>query len=390
LRGHAAGPYSLRVKRRPLELHSGIDFEPIDLNELRPPPRDIERVVDAEDDRLYPVPHPSGSGEPARQRGNSRRTPPGPTGKQEGKKAQRRKRVPPAAGRANAVAGRRLLPRDEEERQAAKYFSLYNKRYKLVEHIGEGGMGVVYRARDTLLDIDVAVKILTRHALSDNRATNRFKAEAVTVMKLSHENIVQLHNVEVLGQRWFLVMEYVDGGTLADVLKQKPRLTPDSVVSLSFYASRALTYAHRQGVLHRDLKPANVMLAREGVLKIVDFGTALWTSQPTDSGSEPYIEGTPCYMSPEQIRADPLDVRTDVYSLGLTLYECLAGHPAFPHDSTPECVLQEEPQPITGVGEAVIDVISKATHKDPEARWGTVREFYGALAKSVQPKASAG
>jgi len=335
--------------------------EQFDLRKLKPSQRRVKQVVDA--DGLYRVRPP---------------------------RKKIRRKVPPGAvkrpGKRDADVARKIRAKKDEEQKAIRRFSLYNKRYKLIEQIGEGGMGTVFRARDTLLDLDVAIKLLAEGLRSNEGARERFKAEAVTVMSLSHEHIVKLHNIDVMQKRWFLVMEFVDGGTLADVLEGNTRLTAHSVVSISHYASRALTYAHRQGVIHRDLKPANIMLTREGILKIVDFGTALWLSGRDRESERGQIEGTPCYMSPEQIRGDTLDQRTDIYSLALILYECLAGHPAFAHNADVEAVLSQDAPPLTEAPQAVADVIAGAIRKDREDRWATVREFHSALVKAAPPE----
>lgn len=348
-------PPSVRAGQHP-------EPEQFDLVTTRPARRIVRQIVEPDQDAVYRVRRP-----PEKVR---REVP-----------ADAPKRI----NRAELETVRRLKGVKEEERRAMKRFSLYNRRYKLVEQLGAGGAGIVYRARDTLLDLDVAIKLLAPRLQMSRDAIERFKGEAVTIMGLSHEHIVKLHNVDVIMEkRWFLVMEYVDGATMADVLAQNRQLTLKSVLGISHFASRALVYAHRQGVIHRDLKPANIMLTTDGVLKIVDFGTALWPSKRVGRGAPQYIEGTPCYMSPEQVRCDPLDVRTDIYSLGLILYECLAGAPAFAHDVDMRAVLNEEAPALPHAPRAVVEVISKAIAKDREQRWDSVKEFNAALAAAAR------
>jgi serine/threonine-protein kinase len=218
----------------------------------------------------------------------------------------------------------------------------------------------------------------------DHEAFDLLRREATVAMSLAHESIVKLHNLEVSGGRLFLVMEYVDGENFRQILQRLKRLSLRTVVSLTRACAAALGYAHGKGVLHRDLKPENLMLTRDQRLKIVDFGIA-W---PIHTGLRPetqYAEGTPGYMSPEEIRGLPLDARSDLFSLGAIVYELLSGGPVFPVGSHVDWILQITPQPPAGVPGDVAAVIMRALAREPGDRWPDVNTFAEALAQAAGP-----
>ena len=259
-----------------------------------------------------------------------------------------------------------------------------SERYKLISPAGRGGMGLVYRARDELLGMDVAIKFLPEGLLADDDARQRFKTEASIAMQLRHENIVTLHNLQVEGGRMFLVMEFVDGHDFRRIIDETPRLSLGTVADVALCCGAALDYAHGHGVLHKDLKPENVMLNAASVLKIVDFGTAFKMGSHV-SEDDDYLEGTPAYMSPEQIMSRELDPRTDIYSLGVVLYEFLAGRPAFPLRAGAEDVLAMAIEPLRNFPTEVTDVLDRAIARDREDRWPSALEFCQALAQSAAP-----
>lgn len=245
-------------------------------------------------------------------------------------------------------------------------------RYKLGEVIGEGGTGVVYKAEDLLLGMPVAVKVISPDLANDQDVVSTLKAEAKIAMQLSHRHIVRLHNLQVSGGEYCLVMEYVKGETLRQVLGIYGQLPLESVLQIVEVACDALSYAHRHGVMHQDLKPENLLLTDDGVLKIIDFGIAGFINAKRQSQS---IMGTPAYMSPEQIRGETLDARTDIYSLGIIVYELLTGMCPFPPGTPPETVLRALPLRFTGIQDDLLDVLNRCVATNRDDRWKSVGAF---------------
>jgi serine/threonine protein kinase len=195
---------------------------------------------------------------------------------------------------------------------------LLNNRYRLEAEIGRGGMGVVYRAHDTLLDRDIAVKVLSETAL-DSGARARLLHEARATAQLNHPNIVSVYDAGETEGAPFVVMELVEGGSLHN---HRPQ-SQDKIVAIARQISAALDHAHTNGIIHRDLKPENVLLARDGSAKLSDLGLALTiASRLTDEGT---MVGTAFYVAPEQALGQPLDARADLYALGVLLYELTTG-----------------------------------------------------------------
>ncbi len=260
------------------------------------------------------------------------------------------------------------------------------KHYRVLEAIGSGGMGVVYRARDTKLDRDVALKVLPEGALADENARKRFRKEALALSRLSHPHIASLFDFDATDDGTdFLVMELVPGASLDTKLKQGP-LPEKDVVRLGAQLLRALVAAHEQRVLHRDLKPQNLKLTADGLVKVLDFGLAqvapaLGDSHTTDTASGS-VAGTPPYMSPEQLLGKEVDARTDVYAAGVVLYEMATGKRPFGETSGPQLVAKilNEPMPAPravnpGLSPVLEQVILKATDKDRDLRHQTARDL---------------
>jgi Tol biopolymer transport system component len=258
--------------------------------------------------------------------------------------------------------------------------------YELVAPLGAGGMGEVYRARDTRLDRTVAVKVLPSHLSASPEVRQRFEREAKTISQLSHPHICALHDVGREGETDYLVMEYLEGETLADRLAKGP-LPIDQTLRFGIQIGDALDKAHRQGVVHRDLKPGNVMLTKSGV-KLLDFGLAKaitlvsqqssFTALPTQHAltQEGTILGTFQYMAPEQLEGKDADTRTDIFAFGCVLYEMVTGKKAFSgatQASLISSILRDEPQAISQVQPmsppALDHVVKKSLAKDPEDRW---------------------
>jgi len=274
--------------------------------------------------------------------------------------------------------------------------------------IGRGGMAEVYLGRHTTLNRPVAVKILHAHLTDDEDLTKRFLAEAQSVAGLRHSNIVQVFDFDVVDGRPYIVMELLEGLSLADYLRSLHEsgltLPLNTVARLIGSVASALDYAHSQGIIHRDIKPANIML-RQGSSPIdpnmpllpdvepvlTDFGIARLTTAPTQTATGAVL-GTPAYMSPEQIRGDSIDARSDIYSLGIVLYEMLAGQPPFDVDTTPAAILvkhlQEQPPPVPQVEPEVQAIISKALAKDPDQRYQRAADVARDLQAALGPKAT--
>ena len=264
--------------------------------------------------------------------------------------------------------------------------------YEIVAPLGAGGMGEVYRARDTRLDRTVAIKILPAHLSNSPEAKLRFDREARAISSLNHPNICTLHDVGHQDGTDFLVMECLEGETLAKRL-EKGSLPVDQVLKFGAQMADALDKAHRSGVVHRDLKPGNIILTPTGA-KLLDFGLAK-PSSPLASGAtltaiavqspvteQGTIVGTFQYMSPEQIEGKELDGRSDIFSLGAVIYEMLTGQRAFQGKSqlsVASSILEKDPAPISSVKPttppALDHVIRRCLAKDPEERWQAARDL---------------
>lgn len=248
-------------------------------------------------------------------------------------------------------------------------------RYQLDELIGEGGMGRVYRAYDRLLDMEVAVKLLNHEFSRDQEAINQLKEETRISLQLLHRHIVRFYNLEKRQNQFLIIMEYVPGVSLHKYMAQMPQgLVPlDLVLQIVGVMADALGYAHRKGVLHKDITPSNVLISEDGVLKLIDFGIAdLMNRQRVIPD---YVIGTPVYMSPEQLRGDELDARTDVYSLGVLTHQMMSGRLPNAPDPTVETLAFMPHPPLVGFPPRVGKVLEWALAFETAGRCPTVRDF---------------
>jgi serine/threonine protein kinase len=262
--------------------------------------------------------------------------------------------------------------------------------YKITEKIGEGGMGAVYKGIDVMLEREVAIKMLRPELANNPQIVERFRSEAVTLAKLNHPNIATLYSFLRQNDDFFMVMEFVRGDTLDEVITASGPMAPDRAVQLFCQGLEGIDHAHRLGIIHRDIKPANMMMTDTGALKVMDFGIArvLGTNRMTKTG---HLIGTIEYMSPEQIRGLESDARSDIYSLGILLYEMLTGRVPFSSTSEYELMraqIEEAPVPPRDLSPHVPlpleQSIMKSLAKKPEARYQTAGEFRAALEISMR------
>ncbi len=272
--------------------------------------------------------------------------------------------------------------------------------YRVLEKLGAGGMGVVYKAQDTRLDRAVALKFLPEKTAHDPQVLERFRREAQAASALNHPGICTIYDIGEQDRQPFIAMEFIDGETLRQHIHGRP-LPPEEVLDLGIQIADALDAAHAGGIVHRDIKPANVFVTKRGQAKVLDFGLAklipkgIARGEDTDPSTVPsqepvsvvgIISGTPSYMSPEQVRGDDLDTRTDVFSLGLLLYEMATGRQAFGGSTGGviiEAILTKAPQPVRDVNPEIPaglqEIVNKALEKDRSLRYQSAAEICAEL-----------
>ena len=264
--------------------------------------------------------------------------------------------------------------------------------YKIIEKVGEGGMGAVFKGVDVMLDREVAIKSLRPELASHADLLARFRSEAVTLAKLNHPNIATLFSFFRSGDDFYMVLEFVDGPTLDDMIRDQKVMPVDKAVPLFCQALEGIDHAHNMGILHRDIKPANIMVSTQGVVKVTDFGIArvLGEAGMTRQGA---VVGTIEYMSPERIQGKEVDQRSDIYALGVVLYEMLTGRGLFSTTSEYELMRAQVEQPpppprefAPHIPEAVEAVIMRSLAKKPEYRIPTAAEFRDALREAAKAK----
>jgi hypothetical protein len=265
--------------------------------------------------------------------------------------------------------------------------------YEIIDTIAQGGMGVVYHARHRYIKRDVALKVLFPHLASDEEFTQRFQREGQAMATLRHPNIVEVYDASFADGYYFMAIELLPGGTLNQQLgtlaKSQQRMPVDQALRITREIALALDYAHGKGFVHRDIKPSNILIAADGRYVLTDFGI-VHTEGATKLTRNLTTLGTPEYMSPEQAQGQPVDGRSDIYSLGIVLYEMLAGKPPFSSDTPWATVYQhikEPPPPITAsrtdVPPAARDIVNRAIAKKPEDRFQTGKELAAAIDRII-------
>lgn len=262
-----------------------------------------------------------------------------------------------------------------------------SKRYKLIEELGRGGMGIVVKAQDIVLGRVVAIKIMSSSGASDPKRRDAFIREARTSASLNHPNIVTVYDVGEDKGAFYIVMEFVDGMVLKKVLDEhKNGMSVQLAIFIAVQMLKGLAYAHEKGIVHRDIKPSNIMWTSKRVIKLMDFGLAKALEEIKHE--ETIVGGTPLYMSPEQILGDPTDKRTDIYSFGCTLYEMLSGKPPFTHGDVGYHHVHTPPVPLVKINNQVpswlSDITERCLEKLPENRYQTVEQLFNDIQKGYK------
>src|SRR5712692_2730292 len=263
----------------------------------------------------------------------------------------------------------------------------FGKRYRIEGLLGQGGMGRVYKAYDKDLDRTVALKVVRHGVMGETDALKRFKQELVLASKISHKNILRIHDMGEVGNVKFITMAYVEGQDLHGILRDNPKLPLDRILRYAVQLAEALAAAHAEGVVHRDLKPQNILVNKDDQIFVSDFGLA----KSFEEGAQGMTKtgaflGTPRYMSPEQVEGKPVDQRSDLYAYGLMLYEMVTGDVPFTGESTLKVMyqrIQEKPRSPKLVNPSLpnwlVRMIMRCLEKDPAARYQTAYEILADL-----------
>ena len=258
--------------------------------------------------------------------------------------------------------------------------------YQILERVGRGGMGTVYRARQLSLDRVVAIKVLSPSLARDAEFIDKFTQEARAAARLVHPNIVRALDVGKEGSIYYLAMEYMAGGSIEDRIEREGRIAPDRAVPMLMDVARGLAYAEAQGVVHRDIKPENLMLDGQGAVKIVDMGIAGQLEGRRSIAQTEGVFGSPHYIAPEQAAGERIDQRVDIYSLGASAYRMLSGRTMFTGDSQTEIMakhVNDEPEPLRRVApwvpKRLCDIVMNMVEKDPDERYRSAQEVLDAL-----------
>lgn len=255
-------------------------------------------------------------------------------------------------------------------------------RYQIIRTIGEGGMANVYLAHDTILNREVAVKVLRGDLADDEKFVRRFQREAISASSLIHPNIVEMYDVGEDNGNYYIVMEYINGRTLKSLIKKRGALTLPEVIDIMLQLTSAIACAHDSYIIHRDIKPQNVLILEDGRVKITDFGiaTALNSNELTQTNS---VMGSVHYLPPEQANGSGATIKSDIYSLGILMFELLTGKIPFKGDNAVEIAIKHMKEPIPSVRkinpdipQSIENVILKACAKNTKNRYDNVKEMY--------------
>src|SRR5574344_663969 len=264
-----------------------------------------------------------------------------------------------------------------------------NDRYEIIRSIGEGGMANVYLAYDTILNRNVAVKVLRGDLAEEEKFVRRFQREAISASSLTHPNIVEMYDVGEDDGKYFIVMEYVDGKTLKSLIKKRGKLTLSEVLDIMLQLTSGVACAHDSYIIHRDIKPQNVMILDDGIVKITDFGIAmaLNSNELTQTNS---VMGSVHYLPPEQANGKGSTIKSDIYSLGIMMYEMLIGKVPFKGDNAVEIAMKQINEPMPSVckqnpdiPQSIENIIIKATAKNPKNRYDSVNEMHEDLKNAL-------
>ncbi len=258
-------------------------------------------------------------------------------------------------------------------------------RYKIVGELGRGGMGIVYKVQDTVLDRIVAFKVLPQALVENPQAIQNFMREAQAAAKLNHPNIVTVYDTGELRGRYYIAMEYVEGTTLKEILRRRGAISPSGILHVLMQICEALAYAHEKKVVHRDIKPANTMWTRDKKVKLMDFGLAKVVEEARNQTT--VVAGTPYYMSPEQTLGKNVDYRTDIYSLGVAIFEMATGTVPFKEGNIPYHHVHTAPPKIRDLRpelpEMLCAIVARCLEKDPNNRFQSVTEILAAVRQSL-------
>ncbi|NLJ41420.1 MAG: Stk1 family PASTA domain-containing Ser/Thr kinase [Clostridiales bacterium] len=264
-------------------------------------------------------------------------------------------------------------------------------RYELIEKVGAGGMAIVYKARCHLLNRFVAVKILRPELVEDENFVSRFKRESQAAASLTHNNIVNVYDVGQEGDIYYIVMEYICGKTLKEYIREQGRLKSREAIKIALGIGAALEHAHKNGIVHRDIKPQNILVGTDATVKVADFGIARAVTSTTVTLAGPNVIGSVHYFSPEQAKGGHVDAKSDLYSLGIVLYEMVTGVLPFEGDTAISIAIkhiQEVMKPAKeinpGVYKSLQDVIQKSVEKQPENRYQTAGAMIQDLRRSLE------
>jgi serine/threonine-protein kinase len=271
--------------------------------------------------------------------------------------------------------------------------TIVNDRYEIGKRIGRGGMAEIFQARDILLDRPVAMKVLFPEFATDPAFVERFRREAQAAANLNHPNIVAVYDWGKVNNTYYIAMEYVNGRTLADILKQSGTLTPMQVCDVMSEVASALISAHQNGVIHRDIKPGNILVSTTGQIKVADFGIARALGAGVEQGltQTGAVMGTATYFSPEQAQGVSTDQRSDIYSLGVVMYEMLSGVPPFTGENAVAIAYKQVheramplDQRLTSVPPEVSAIVAKCMEKSPDDRYSSAEEVRDELRRFVE------